>query len=304
MRTDTRTDTHKATRSNVRTSSCVAFLFGAIFSGGEFRGGFKTTLSNKFKIRVIHTSTGFFPKCSPIERAVRSYKSIMFSVCFHYGTLKIDNILQLTNHIYNRRRHQGIGLLTPLSAHFCTHAASIVSQLNDANHLQHKLDAAAVYSRTKPREILQIGDRVKVRLERSIFRKHQPLSRSLWSESTSEITAIDTNDFPPLYSLENHTKKFYGFELLKVSKYFPIVEARKNREAKILVNDYKLSKKTFLRSGREKLDESEPIYSILKDGHISFINRDELKSYKKIFGSQALLYSSHFNHPPHNAYIE
>ena len=112
------------------------------------------------------------------------------------------------------------------------------------------------------------------------------------------------NDFPPLYSLENHTKRFYAFELLKVSEYYPIAEAQKDGGAKILINDYKLGKRTFLRSGKEKFDDSEPIYSVLKDGHISFINRDELKSYKKIFGSQALLYSSHFNHTPHNAYIE
>ena len=213
----------------------------------------------------------------------------------------MDHVIELCNHLFNHRPHNGIGKIQPFVAHFSPHASCIVSRLNAMNHLDHGTRSSALFTKQPPHETLRIGDRVKVRVPRSIFRKHKPLTRSIWSQDTYKVVEIDLSDFPPVYSLENHKKRFYRHELLRLSEHFPLETRGRESKPKILVNDYQLTETKYLRSGQRKTNRA--IYSIMKDGKISLCTADELKMYKNVYGPEALLWSSYFNKPPHNKFI-
>ena len=169
------------------------------------------------------------------------------------------------------------------------------------NHLDHGTRSSALFAKKPRHEVLKIGDRVKVRVPRSIFRKHKPLTRSIWSDDTYKIVGIDESDYPPIYSLENHKKRFYHHELLRVSEHFPLETRGLEARPKILVNDYQLTETNYLNSGQRKTNRA--IYSVMKDGKISSCTADELKMFKNVYGPDTLLWSSYFNRAPHSKFI-
>ena len=240
---------------------------------------------------------------APCERAVKTLKQICYHLCFLYRTLKLENIIGLTEKVYNHKAHQGLGgELSPHQVHMDTHNTALVSKLNAITHQKHKLDAMGLQSKIPKKDMLKINDKVKYLVKRSTFRKIRPLKRSIWSDEVCRIVDIDTSLFPAMYTIENHRNKFYAWELLRVGSFYPLEENRAH-QSKILVDSYKLQSSPFLRSGRQKEQFDQPIYTILRNGERSTATRNELESLKKELGKDVLLYSSFFNKSPHRQYI-
>ena len=151
-------------------------------------------------------------------------------------------------------------------------------------------------------QTLTVGQKVKILLQRSIFRKHQPLQNSIWSEDIFRITSIDESKYPPVYTLDKHNKKFYAFELQGLPELFPLDEPNRERNT-ILVDSFHIPQRPYLRSGKNRADSDEPIYSILAKGKISTATKKDLMDYKKLLGNDSLKYSSFFSNEENAKYI-
>ena len=229
-------------------------------------------------------------------------KRHVFHLCHYFATLRIDNIIHLANILYNRRVHRSIGT-RPLIAHFCTHAAHVIKKMNDCQYRHHQLSSMTEYVKKTARDRIKIGSRVKVQKLRSIFRKFQPLSNSFWSDSVHTVTKIDTTKFPYIYHVSDLRKRFYSFQLLLVSQYFPITE-RTSFDSKILVKDCKQPNRYELRSGHRSKDlNGDVTYNILKNNELLSVDRNKLLQFKSAYGSDVLAYSSFFSHPDHLQFI-
>ena len=152
------------------------------------------------------------------------------------------------------------------------------------------------YRKTKPSERLEIGNKVKVRISRHIFRKTNPLRQSIWSKNDYVIKDIDMSKFPPLYELHGLLKRYYAFQLLPLSNFYPL-DTSKNRPA-ILVNNFRIPEDNYLRSGKDSSRKIAPLYQILKDGKVYEVTKDDLEFYKKTLGKNSISYSSYFNDHP------
>ena len=177
-----------------------------------------------------------------------------------------------------------------------------MARLSVFEYQKHMSDSMAMQARLPIQETLTVGQKVKIMMQRSIFKKHQPLQKSLWSHDLFRITGIDDSKFPPVYSLDKHHKKFYGFELQGLSEMYPIDEATRGKSA-ILVDSFHFPERPYLRSGRTRAESNDPIYSILKNGKISSATRQDLLDYKKLLGNNSLKYSSFFGTEKNSKYI-
>ena len=220
----------------------------------------------------------------------------MFSICFHYRSLDIKRVLSLANVIYNNRAHRGLHNLSPSKVHNCPHSASLIARLNDLTLRKRELSSMETYRKTKPSERLEIGNKVKVRISRHIFRKTNPLRQSIWSKNDYVIKDIDMSKFPPLYELHGLLKRYYAFQLLPLSNFYPL-DTSKNRPA-ILVNNFRIPEDNYLRSGKDSSRKIAPLYQILKDGKVYEVTKDDLEFYKKTLGKNSISYSSYFNDHP------
>ena len=187
--------------------------------------------------------------------------------------------------------------------HFDTYYASKIAKLNMFEFQKHNSDSMARQCKIPPTDTLTIGQRVKILVQRSVFRKHQPLKSSVWSQDIFHITRIDNTKYPPVYHLSNHNKKFYAFELQALPELYPLNDNNQTPENKIMVDSFHFPERSYLRSGRNKIDLQEPIYSIMKKGQISSVTKKDLEHYKKTFGSGSLVYSSFFSEPKNSKYI-
>ena len=224
-------------------------------------------------------------------------KRIVFSLCYHFRTLKMENIVQLANILYNRRKHSSTGL-PPYVCHNSAWAASLLAKLNGVNYTYQQIQSMGFLARSKPRDILNIGSKVKIRLLKNIFNKFKPLEHPMWSETVHTITRIDSSSYPYLYSVTDSRKKYYSFQLLKINDYYPL---DKEKREKILVNNYSRPESNYLRSGITK--EGDVLYNILKDNKILNVSKEDLKEFKKSFGENSLAYSSFFKDDIHRSFI-
>ena len=154
-------------------------------------------MSKTWGTKCISTKTGPMPKSSMAERwhisirscrrsfdqsdstiiltyrslrFVRSMKRIVFSLCYHFRTLKMENIVQLANILYNRRKHSSTGL-PPYVCHNSAWAAGLLAKLNGVNYTHQQIQSMGFLARSKPRDILNIGSKVKIKLLKNIFNK-------------------------------------------------------------------------------------------------------------------------------------
>ena len=148
---------------------------------------------------------------------------------------------------------------------------------------------------------MTVGTNVKIRVARSAFRKFSPLQNSIWSQETYKIQEIDASSYPYLYKVSNLKKKYYDFQLLPLSNYFPIDDHIERPQ--ILVNDYKLTATRSLRSGRETLNDADISYSILRNGKTENVSKSDLEYFKNLFGEKSLAYSSFFKDKKHAKFI-
>ena len=167
---------------------------------------------------------------------------------------------------------------------------------------KHNSDAIAKECKINAHERLMVGQRVKILMQRSVFRKHQPLKRSLWSQDIFYVTRIDKSSYPPVYFISDHTKKFYAFELQALPEPYPLNDNKRNKGT-IFVDSFHLPEKPYLRSGRSKVDKDEAIYTIMREGKIYSVNKNDLENYKKVLGSGSLVYSSFFSDPEKSKYL-
>ena len=237
-----------------------------------------------------------------MERYVKSMKAITFHILYIYSTLRIDNVVKLCNEIYNLKGHRSLENYCPRDVHFDKHIACKIARLNSLNFQKHRSECMAAEAKLPIQDTLKIGQKVKLRMQRSIFRKHQPLKLSLWSENVYRIVDIDRNNYPYLYSIDKHHKRFYAFELLALPEIYPI-DIPSIRKSKILVDSYHFPSTPYLRSGKTKKNTDEPIYSILKQGQVQSATKAELANYKHLMGENSLAYSSFFNDPKNAKFI-
>ena len=187
--------------------------------------------------------------------------------------------------------------------HFDMYYASKIAKLNMFEFQKHNSDSMARQCKIPPSDTLAVGQRVKILVQRSIFRKHMPLKQSIWSEDIFHITHIDKSKYPLVYYLSNHTKKFYDFELQALPDLYPLNDNNPTQKNTILVDSFHLPERPYLRSGRSKANPQEPIYSIMKEGKISSVTKKDLEHFKKTFGNGYLVYSSFFSDPNNSKYI-
>ena len=222
---------------------------------------------------------------------------------YHFRTLNVDDAIQLAVHHYNHTPHSGIYNITPILAHFSTHQAGVISKLNDITQRHHQLTSMRIHTKKPPHELFKIGDTVKTLVKRSIFRKHQPLKNSIWSESIHKITNIDKTTFPYTYSISEANKKFYSFQLLKITQYYPLEENISHTRPSVLVDDYHIPVNQYLRSGKATSRIEEPVYRVLYQGKVQNMQKTGLLKLKQSLGTHALAYSSKFSHEPHTKYV-
>ena len=156
-----------------------------------------------------------------------------------------------------------------------------------------------LFSKTPKSARLEIGDKVRLRLKDSIFRKESPIANPRWSDTIHSITDIDTKTFPYLISVTNTKKKFYAFQLQKLSTAYPLDKDT----PKILVQSFRIANEPYLRSQKSFDHKDKVMYTILKHGKVEEVPTSDLLSYKKQFGDSILAYSSYFKDSPMNKYI-
>ena len=169
-----------------------------------------------------------------------------------------------------------------------------------------------VHSKIPSQDKIDIGSRVKVRVQRNIFRKNDPLRKSIWSNDTYLVKSIDYSKFPALYKLDND-KTYYDFQLLKLGPFYPLDQSsppllepkNRRRDPGMLVNSYHIDEAATprLRSGSRSTSKPNITYNVLVDGNIRDISELELQLYKKTFGEKSIGYSSMFRSKPHSDFL-
>ena len=122
------------------------------------------------------------------------------------------------------------------------------------------------------------------------------MKQSIWTKQHYVVEDADFSSFPPVYKIRGLVKRYYAFQLLPLSKYFP-VDTSKDRPT-ILVNKFRIPEDDYLRSGKKTSRQPSPLYQILKDGQIYEVTRTDLEFFKKTLGKQSVSYSSYFNNHP------
>ena len=188
---------------------------------------------------------------------------------------------------------------------------SVISRLNTCRYLDREFHAMGLHSNIPSQARIELGSRVKVRVPRNIFKRHDPLRKSIWSDDTYLVQSIDFSTFPPIYKLDND-KKYYDFQLLKLGPYYPLDQSstpeagnRRPHPPGMLVNSYRIDEESTprLRSGSRTSSNPAITYNVLSDGNVRDISELELRMYKKTFGEQSIAYSSMFNSKPHSEFL-
>lgn len=222
---------------------------------------------------------------------------MFFRLLLSFKTTSFQHILQLTQHVINFRKHSGIFNCSPWSAHFNTHTSSLVARLNTLQHGQHQIKAMGYYLKTPRHDRIKIGSRVRLRLMRHIFRK-ETIFHSIWTDSVHTVLNIDKKVWPFLYTVDNVKRRFYSFQLLLLSPYFPLNEFTPSRPTKIFIKDFKTINEPYLRSRKIIPSRHEIEYIIVeKNGETKTVSAKDLLLYKKIYGPHILEYSDIFKQP-------
>lgn len=83
--------------------------------------------------------------------------------------------------------------------------------------------------------------------------------------------------------------------------YDHIENEHKNKD-KIFVKKFELRGESSLRSGKLLPNKKKLFYHIVRDGKEDIVPADTLKIYKKIFGSNILIFSDMFDEVGNNGY--
>ena len=262
---------------------------------------------SRFIRRSVHIRCDYLivTHCSIVtflERAIRSAKEVMFRLLLHFQTNHIDNIVKLTMAIMNHRCHRGIYNFSPFSAHTDTHVMSEISRMNSITRKHRENLSMSQYAKQSPQQRLNLGDLVRVRQKRHIFKK-SPIFYPIWSTEFYKIIAIDRSQFPFTYQLDDKTnKQYYSFSLQRLSAKNNNIQSA-NPQNRILVQKYTKKNPTSLRSGKQRTDKHDIVYTILHKGKIEEASANDLKLFKQLYGANVLLYHPSFSDPAHSMYV-
>ena len=221
------------------------------------------------------------------------------------GNLNIQAILQLTEHIYNSRKHRSIGT-TPIRAHHCSHTSSILARKLLQTHNKKQKRLRNIFSLKKD-YLYKIGDKVLLKNKRTPFQKSNPLKNPEFSPIITTITKIDRRFLPYSYTISTHpNKKFYFFELHRVSDQYKndIKQQQQQQQtpfqnpSKIIVQDFSYENPPVLRSGKSLNKKKLLYYKVQRGDKEEKITDNTLKFYKKLFGNNSLEYSQIFQQKP------
>jgi hypothetical protein len=283
--------------------------------GSEFKSIFLKTLKQDYGIRTYFVRTGVFPKVSPIERLIRSIKSLFFSYTIKFKTLKLENILQLIQQRYNHRIHSSLFGFTPYQVHFDSHAASIVVTKMNRSFRRSQHQSKLIYMNKPYFQRFQIGDMVFLKSKKTPFDKEFSLRQS----RPYKISNIDKTFFPYLYRLkgilnimgDNKPRRFYSHELSKTN--FHLLEKDLNLQynvqtpfkVQVLDAKYDTFSKT-LRSGRviEKPNFDRVMYFVKRGDHSEpqWLEKSQLTDLQNNLGPNAFQFHEKFREPSYASF--
>ena len=105
-----------------------------------------------------------------------------------------------------------------------------------------------------------------------------------------------------MYSLRDfHIKgrRFYAHELQKVSTYLQPPKTSN----KILINDVIFSEDSILRSGKVLAIKKTPLYKITRGDQEETVPASDIKFFKKIWGTDSLIYNKVFEEPEKQRFV-
>ena len=252
------------------------------------------------------------PKVAIIERSIRSAKSIFFSLLMQFKTNNYENILELTQQIYNSRKHSAHNRkFTPFQCHNDTHVAAVVARFNSHSFRAHQLESRDLFLSGK-RKVFETGQRVLIKVKKSLV--HKKSSNVFQPNFTTKIFTIKTIDktrFPPVYSmkeLKDDSRRFYEHELQPVDELFLSMKAKTKEDSTqnfIVDNIEEDMNQPYLRSGFTPQNKKVSHYKVLTDNgqNHSLMTKEQVINLKKLWGSKAVKFSSTFDSPTMQKYV-
>ena len=213
-----------------------------------------TGIKKNHGIKSYTTNTGLHPKVAVIERSIRSAKSIFFSLLMQFKTNNYENILEITQQIFNNRKHSAHNRkFTPFQCHNDTHVAAIVARFNSHSFHTHQLESRDLFSSGK-RRVFETGQRVLIKVIKSpVHKKSSNVFAPNFTTKVFTIKDIDRTKFPPVYSmleLKDNSRKFYEHELQPVDELFLSMKSKEDPAQSFIVDNIEQDmNQSYLRSG-------------------------------------------------------
>ena len=149
-----------------------------------------------------------------------------------------------------------------------------------------------------PNQTLKVGDKVLLKNKKKTFHRSNPLMHPHFSENTYTVVDIDKKYLPWTYTISHFPhKKFYFFELRRVTNLFGSVQTENNQNNKIYVQNFVYQNSDFLRSKKSYPHKQNLFYIIQRNEKTEQVTKEALIFFKKILGRNILEYSSIFDEP-------
>ena len=178
--------------------------------------------------------------------------------------------------------------------------------MNKLKQGQRQLGAIEIEMKKRKRQIIRLGQKVKIKKKTNPFRK-ESLFTPAFSDSVHTVQKIDATEYPILYSISNSKNRFYSHQLLVLSDSYPNDHLLPKPKHKILVQDIiPDTSHSLTRSGKPRLKAHDPDnvkYITLRDGQIAHLTKEDLKLYQSLFGNEIIAYHSNFNKPEYQKHI-
>lgn len=286
----------------------IHLFFSSIFSGGEYKKHFLAGIRKDHGIKSYTTNTGIHPKVAIVERSIKSAKHIFFSLLMQFKTNNYENILELTQQIFNNRKHSAHNRkFTPLQCHHDTHVAAVIARFNSHSFRDHELQSRELF-RSGKRKVFAVGQRVLIKVKKSpVHKKSSNVFAPNFTTKIFTIKSFDKSKFPPVYSmveLKDDSRKFYEHELQPVDELFQTLKLNNSKE-KFVVQNVEEMNQPYLRSGLTPTDKKVFHYSVLtnKDKEPSLMTKEQLLNLKRLWGSKSITFSPTFDSPTMQKYV-
>ena len=285
----------------------IHLFFFLHFLGGEYKKDFLAGIKKDHGIKSYTTNTGIHPKVPIVERSIKSAKHIFFTLLMQFKTNNYENILELTQQIFNNRKHSAHNRkFTPLQCHHDTHVAAVIARFNSHSFRDHELRSRELF-RSGKRKIFAEGQRVLIKVKKSpVHKKSSNVFAPNFTTKIFTIKSIDKSKFPPVYSmveLKDDSRKFYEHELQPVDKLFQTL--KKNSKETFVVQNVEEMNQPYLRSGLTPTDKKVFHYRVLtnKDKEPLLMSKEQLINLKKLWGSKSITFSPTFDSPTMQKYV-